>query len=625
MFACVFICSACIKEPAFDQIKYVNTLDASINVKKVLLNGEYCIETNGEKNTWECAFKVGFDSLLKDSWFVCSVSTSEDFYKRKPADNRTQFEVEIEPDVYDTTYYYCAVLRKKDKELAAGEVRTIYFGNPNATITTIPVSDITATSAKCGGIVNNSGNAAVTARGICWSTSHNPTINGRHTTDGSGTGNFTSTMTGLSPNTAYFVRAYATNSAGTSYGNERGFTTSPPGLPTVTTSSVSNITTSSATCGGSVTNNGGATVTARGICWSTSHNPTTISSHTTNGSGTGAFTGSITGLSENTTYYVRAYATNSAGTAYGAERTFTTLTLPTVTTSAVSNITTNSATCGGTVTNSGNATVTARGVCWSTSHNPTISNIHTTNGSGTGTFTSSITGLSANTTYYLRAYAKNSAGTAYGEERSFTTTSGGGNTPAGWVDLGLPSGLLWAECNLGATTPEGYGNYYAWGETSTKSNYSWSTYRYGSDYNKLTKYCSNSSYGLNGFTDNLTTLQSGDDAATAVLGNGARMPTKAEWQELLNNTTATWTTQNGVYGQKFTAANGSSLFLPAAGYRNGSSLRYAGEYGYYWSSSLDESYPDDAWYVSFGSDGQYVGSYGGRDYGRSVRAVRSQN
>ena len=614
LFACVFICSACIKEPTFDQIKYVNTLDASINVKKVLLNGEYCIETNGEKNTWECAFKVGFDSLLKDSWFVCSVSTSEDFYKRKPADNRTQFEVEIEPDVYDTTYYYCAVLRKKDKELAAGEVRTIYFGNPNATITTIPVSDITATSAKCGGIVNNSGNAAVTARGICWSTSHNPTINGHHTTDGSGTGNFNSTMTGLSANTAYFVRAYATNSAGTSYGNERGFTTPPPELPTVTTLSVYDIYTCSATCGGEVTNNGGATVTARGICWSTSHNPTTISSHTTNGSGTGAFTGSITGLSENTTYYVRAYATNSAGTAYGAERTFTTLTLPTVTTSAVSNITTNSATCGGNVINSGNATVTARGVCWSASHNPTVSNSHTTNGSGTGSFTSSITGLSAGTTYYVRAYATNSGGTAYGNEVSFT---------AGFIDLGLPSGLLWAVCNIGATTPEGYGNYYAWGETSTKSNYSWSTYAYGSGFYQLTKYCTNSSYGLTGFTDNLTTLQFGDDAATAVLGNGARMPTKAEWQELLNNTTATWTTQNGVYGRKFTSTNGNSLFLPAAGYRNGTELNVAGE-GHYWSSSLAESGPDRAWYTRLYSDGQSV-YYSCRAYGLSVRAVRSQN
>jgi hypothetical protein len=200
-------------------------------------------------------------------------------------------------------------------------------------------------------------------------------------------------------------------------------------LPTVTTSTVSNTTSSTATCGGYVTNDGNATVTSRGVCWSTSHNPTVSNSHTTDGSGTGSFTSSITGLSPNTTYYVRAYATNSAGIAYGEERTFTTsasVSLPTVTTSSVSSITSGTATCGGYVTNDGNATVTARGVCWSTSHNPTVSNSHTTDGSGTGSFTSSITGLSANTTYYVRAYATNSVGTAYGNEVSFITPSVGG-------------------------------------------------------------------------------------------------------------------------------------------------------------------------------------------------------
>ena len=391
-------------------------------------------------------------------------------------------------------------------------------------------------------------------------------------------------------------------------------------LPTVTTSTVSNITSSSADCGGNVTNDGNATVTARGVCWSISHNPTTSNSNTANGSGTGSFTSSITGLSANTTYYVRAYATNSAGTAYGEEHTFTTSTsvsLPTVTTSTVSSITSSTATCGGNVTNGGNATVTARGVCWSTSHSPTTSNSHTTNGTGTGTFTSSITGLSASTTYYVRAYATNSAGTAYGSEVSFTTSNA---TSGEWINLGLPSGLLWYSVNLGATTPEGYGNYYAWGETNTKSNYSWNTYSYGSSDNTLTKYCNNSSYGLNGFTDNLTTLQSSDDAATAVLGNGARIPTKAEWQELLSNTTATWTTQNGVYGRKLTATNGNSIFLPAAGFIEGSLLGYNGTCGWYWSASLEESDPRRSLLELYSSDAQSVATFY-RYVGLSVRAV----
>ena len=190
--------------------------------------------------------------------------------------------------------------------------------------------------------------------------------------------------------------------------------------------------------------------------------------------------------------------------------------------------------------------------------------------------------------------------------------------------MGLPSGLLWATCNLGSTTPEGYGNYYAWGEVRTKTTYNWSTYAYGTADNQLTKYCNNSEYGLNGFTDNLTTLQSSDDVATVVLGNGARIPTKAEWQELLDNTTAEWTTVNNVNGRKFTAANGSSLFLPAAGHRVLRSLYYDGTYGDYWSSSLHESNPDYAWIVFFGSDNQGV-SYDIRYCGFSVRAVRSQN
>ena len=207
----------------------------------------------------------------------------------------------------------------------------------------------------------------------------------------------------------------------------------------------------------------------------------------------------------------------------------------------------------------------------------------------------------------------------------FTYSGGGsGNGNANghaYVDLGLPSGTLWATCNVGATTPEGYGNYYAWGETTTKSTYNWSTYRYcnGSE-STITKYCNNSNYGNNGFTDYLTTLQLSDDAARANWGGDWRMPTKAEWEELMNNTTETWTTQNGVYGRRFTASNGNSLFLPAAGCRHDGSLSGAGSYGNYWSNSLDTGSPYYAWYLYFNSGDSHMTSYY-RYYGRSVRAV----
>ena len=190
------------------------------------------------------------------------------------------------------------------------------------------------------------------------------------------------------------------------------------------------------------------------------------------------------------------------------------------------------------------------------------------------------------------------------------------------VDLGLPSGIKWASCNIGATTPENYGNYYAWGEVLPKEDYSWVTYKYANgDYNKLTKYCNNASYGDNGFTDNKTTLEPEDDAAHVNWGGSWRMPTDAEWAELIANCTWTWTTQNGINGYQVTGkTNSNSIFLPAAGYRYDSSLSYVGYDGYYWSSSLYEYYPYYAWYLYFGSDSVYRGSYY-RSRGRSVRPV----
>ena len=192
-----------------------------------------------------------------------------------------------------------------------------------------------------------------------------------------------------------------------------------------------------------------------------------------------------------------------------------------------------------------------------------------------------------------------------------------------YVDLGLPSGTLWATCNVGANAPEEYGDYFAWGETTSKDTYNWSNYQYcnGSN-NTLTKYCDNSSYGYNGFTDNLTVLEPGDDAATANWGSGWRMPTQTEMQELIDKTTVTWTQQNGVSGRLFTAANGNSLFLPAAGYRYNGSLNSAGSDGCYWPSSLCASYPNYALDLYFDSYECYM-NINGRSYGLSVRPVRS--
>jgi uncharacterized protein (TIGR02145 family) len=532
---------------------------------------------------------------------------------------------------YNTTYHVRAYATN-NKGTAYGNEVTFTTNPVIPTLTTAAVTSISADSARSGGNISNNGGAAIIERGICWSTTSNPTIADYTTLDGTGTGSFVSSLTGLTDNTAYFVRAYATNSAGTAYGNQVSFTTVAITLPVLTTAAITGITTSSASSGGNITSDGGATVIDRGVCWSSSANPTIADYTTLDGTGLGSFISSITGLISSTTYYVRAYATNSKGTAYGNELTFTTTAagatvqdidgnvyntvtigtqtwtvenlmttrfddgtpiplvtdnsvwassnapaycwfnndaatyqatygalynwysinpvsnggknicptgwhaptdpdwtslttflgglsvaggklketgtlhwqtpntgatnetgfsalpggsrdmsgaftpigtvgyfwtvtmyspiegwnrnidynsngvnsfynykqsgfsvrclmgaaapvLPTLFTAPASSITQTTAVSGGDIMNDGGAPVTARGVCWSTSPAPTVASSKTTDGSGMGIFSSNISGLLPTTFYFVRAYATNSAGTAYGPEQTFMTTA----------------------------------------------------------------------------------------------------------------------------------------------------------------------------------------------------------
>lgn len=193
-----------------------------------------------------------------------------------------------------------------------------------ASVTTSMITNVTLTTATGGGTVTTDGGADVTERGICWGTSANATIANYKTIDDSGTGSFTSSLTELTANTTYYVRAYALNSEGISYGNEQIFTTQPIVKPAVTTTAASDIKVTIATAGGNITADGGGVIIERGICYSTSQNPTVADNKNIVTGTTGIFSCSLTGLTYNTTYYLKAFATNSAGTSYGQEISFKT-------------------------------------------------------------------------------------------------------------------------------------------------------------------------------------------------------------------------------------------------------------------------------------------------------------
>lgn len=317
--------------------------------------------------------------------------------------------------------------------MSSGEVvtfNTLYNGTVPA-VSTYSAMYLSLTSATTGGNVTNSGGNSVTSRGVCWNTTGNPTISDPKTTDGSGIGIFSSTMTGLTNGTTYYIRAYATNVIGTGYGNEVIY--SGAHLPTIVAYSFTNVTTSTINVTCRIDDLGHAALTDKGIVWSTSTNPTLANSSYSNGSGGNAGTGYtslMTGLSANTKYYIKPYGINAAGTYYGAEVNYTTPqggSVPTVTTASISSITDISASGGGNVTSDGGNSVTSRGVVFSTTPSPTIYSYVgggiTSSSTGIGVFTSSLTGLICGSTYYVRAYATNSVGTSYGNEVSFNTTA----------------------------------------------------------------------------------------------------------------------------------------------------------------------------------------------------------
>ena len=309
-------------------------------------------------------------------------------------------------------------------------------------VATIKSDFITSTTAELYGEVISTGETPITLFGHCWSTSNTPTIENMYQgNDNYNSNKYVIHITELTPSTKYYFRAFATNSIETAYGEELSFTTNEAGEPLVITEGISNITSTSVTLLGQIEDIGYAPVTEHGHCWSISSSPSiTINDGKTSlGSiGVTAFNSNASDLAQNTTYYYRAYATNSFGTVYGSAMNFSTTNgEPTVVTAGSSNVTASTVDLEGNITGIGDAPVTEHGHCWSISSSPTINDSKTSLGSiGVASFVSVASDLTHNTTYYYRAYATNSFGTVYGSEINFTTIGL-------WSNIGQLSGITY--------------------------------------------------------------------------------------------------------------------------------------------------------------------------------------
>jgi uncharacterized protein (TIGR02145 family) len=392
-------------------------------------------------------------------------------------------------------------------------------------------------------------------------------------------------------------------------------------LAAVTTTSATGITQTSATSGGNVTSDGSATISQRGICYSTSSNPTTANGTVIAAGFTGTFTSSLTGLTANTTYYIKAFATNNVGTSYGNELTFTTnavsSSIPTLSTISITAITQTTATSGGNITNDGGATVTARGVCWSTVTSPSITDSKTSDLTGTGSYASNLPSLIPGTKYYVRAYATNSAGTAYGNELSFITTLTVNHTAGlvapvtktvtyGVIESNLTgTNKLWITQNLGADNQAGS----AYDATEAAAGWYWQFNRKQGYKNDGINRTPNTTWIT--LIDEVSDWTAANDPCALLLGTGWRIPTSTEWNSA--GLSGGWSSAFYTYS--------SVLKLHTAGFLNLTNglLNSRGSYGYYWSSTQSTS--TIGWFLYLNS----LGSGMNTDYkinGVPVRCIK---
>ena len=293
-------------------------------------------------------------------------------------------------------------------------------------VSTVPVAEIRSTMAIGGGIVRASSDAGVLARGVCWSTHEKPVVAlSSKTSDSTGRGRFSSSLTGLIPNTKYYVRAYVTSVEGTIYGSEVSFESSPASIPEIVTLGADSITSFSVRVRAKLITDGGITLKDAGVYWSESPGPAvSMPGKISAAPVDGIINVKITTLRANKTYYLRTYAVNNVGPSYGKEISINTSfgTTPSVETVKANNISSCSAEVEGRVVNDGGLSLLSRGVCWSLLPDPVAnSTTKVQSGNGIGSYTGKLSSLAPNTTYYLRAYAVNKAGISYGKQISIRT------------------------------------------------------------------------------------------------------------------------------------------------------------------------------------------------------------
>jgi uncharacterized protein (TIGR02145 family) len=501
-------------------------------------------------------------------------------------------------------------------------------------VITDSISNITPYAALGGGEVTYDGGAPILDLGICWNTTGTPTLEDSLTSDGI-SAIFVSNLYGLAPGSNYFVRAYASNMIGTTFGNEIQFE-SLPTLPEVSTDTIMNIYQSTATIVADVNYDGGAAITANGVCWNTVGSPTVSDSVTSESPGTGLFESNLSGLSHNTTYFVRAYASNNAGTNYGVEMQFTTLFLPTVITDTITNVNQITATCTSTITDMGGYPITGVGVCWNNTGNPSISDSLTTDSIGTGTYVSQLSGLTPGVIYYLRSYASNMQGVAYGEEVQFTTIASfscsdqisdyDGNV-YNTVQIGTQ---CWMKENL-KTTHYSDGTNLVDGTNITVS-YDYNTkYHFDFNDNPVFTQIYGKLYTWAAVMNEASGSINFPSGVNGVCPFGWHMPSNAEWGLL-----STYLGGNLVAGGKLKMASPSQWNSPNTGATNssgftglpgGDKLYYNGDYvnlgstGYFWSTS--EYDVDKGWSFFIMHDSQEFDSFQMyKGMGLSVRCLR---